>query len=321
MGPSRALTAAAALLATTPTVASGANAAVRFGGACMPPGTSVEATTAIIQAELPAMRVTIAGAEGDAPAAPSFTVVVDGCTDAPPGARVTVYGTARVDVRAVDLDDVALDARDRTLALTVAESIRRVSFAKAAEAPPSAPAAPPLPPPPSAPTRHERSADPPSFDLYGHGTFRYVTRTPNPAGGFELGVAHGSLGVALLGLGAWRTTSAGTANVYVLAVAPSADIVAFGPNARLVVRGELGFVSASGDPAPTAAGHSKSDVHAALAAGIAPSIALGAGLRLEGFLGGGFASSLTARAAGRDAGGFDGVFIEAGVGARLRTWP
>jgi hypothetical protein len=153
------------------------------------------------------------------------------------------------------------------------------------------------------------------WSVYGHGLVRYVARTPNVAPGAELGVAFQRFGAGAMLLTTSEDTRVGTANALAAAVAPWVDIVDVAPHSHLCVRGELGFVTASGDHAVRAA-HTVTEFHGALSGCISASVPLGPRLALDAHAGAGYASSVTVRAGGHDAGGFDGVFAEAGIGLR-----
>lgn len=119
-----------------------------------------------------------------------------------------------------------------------------------------------------------------------------------------------------MALGARRDAGIGTVTLAAAAATASFDAVDLGSIARIRTTAELGVAAASGSPGPAAAGRTAAVPHAALAAGIAPTVPLGTAWAFEGFVGGGYALSLTAQVDGASSVGLGGWFATAALGVR-----
>ena len=101
------------------------------------------------------------------------------------------------------------------------------------------------------------------------------------------------------------------------AATASYDVVDLGASLAVRVAGELGV--AIGIPAPNenSVGHAKVAPHAALLGGLTSSLPLGAGYDLQGFVGGGYGSSLNAEANGRRVASLGGGLLGISAGIRF----
>ena len=297
----------------------------------MPPGTSLPDTLAILQAELAPVRV---ASLGDMPPDSGRTRVVigiDSCTVDPPGARITVWTDNVPRVRSVSLSDIGPDARDRTLALALAEATRDFAFPdlRAKALPADAPAANDVATPEPIPAIRRKESTTPMEEAPPHdgapvsavpralGLFRFVAAPATLLGGAEIGIAWRRVSVSVAGLATGRSTSLGDATLYTLFASPSFDVVDFGARTALRITGELGIAGGNGSAIAPATGSSATSLHAAASAGMATVLRFGDGWVFEGTLSAGYASSLTLRAEGSELIGLNGFFAGASAGVRL----
>jgi hypothetical protein len=330
------LAAGVALLATSALASEG----VKVGAACLPPGTSMEETLWILEAELSPLSVATLDATAPAPGRAYVVIGIDACTVDPPGARVTVWTNGAPQVRVVELTGLDVATRSRTLALALAEATR--DFAApvfATSAPPVKPVAVeslPAPEDPATPvvappvTGRPMAEDaPPGAHATESGRvvprvgalFRVVASPATALGGGEIGLGFRRMALTVSALGTTRSVSTGSVTLVTVFASPSIDLLYFGANTSLRLSGELGFVTGSGSANAPATASSASTVHLGLGAGIASAFPLGQGWALLGVLQAGYASSLTVRASGSEVAGLSGLSVTASVGLNVPFGP
>ncbi|HVU03061.1 MAG TPA: hypothetical protein VHE30_14975 [Polyangiaceae bacterium] len=333
MGPRRALISLLAFGASLGSAAAEPSTLVRLGGTCVPDGTTPDRTLSILQAELAPVDVTRLDEVPDVRGATVVLIGVDDCTSVPPEATITVWIDGAPRRRRVSLADTPIDARDRTFALALAEATRDLALSTAPGAPadsgtavvapfppntpPAAPAEPAAPPArPDATTsvvgdsgRAESSVLPRAGAL-----LRFVPWPSTWLGGGELGVALRRTTLSARVLGTERSVAQGTARLLVVAAAPSVNVVELLPRTNLRIGVEAGYAAGSGDARQPARGSSGGAAHFAGTVGLGTRMAVAPGLSLDGFVEGGYASSLTLRADGADLATAGGPFATLGVG-------
>jgi hypothetical protein len=138
-----------------------------------------------------------------------------------------------------------------------------------------------------------------------------------PALGVDVGLQYSRLGAGLMVLGGHGTDTLGTVTLVAIAGTASYDVLELGASVTVRVAGELGV--AMGIPAPneSSVGHAKVAPHAALQGGLAASLPLGAGYDLQGFIGGGYGTSLNAEADGRRVASLGGGILSITAGVRF----
>ncbi|HEX4337334.1 MAG TPA: hypothetical protein VH062_15565 [Polyangiaceae bacterium] len=264
----------------------------------------------------------------EAPAANDIVLAIDACTDVPPSARISVSRAGERRERVVVLGDAAPSMYERTLALALAEALRDPATTSpvASETPPLPSPLSPLSPPPvalpalrppiasnsfevAAPSNNvflRRSSTPTPFATL---IFRWMPATETPALGISAGIDWSRAAAGLVALGARRTETLGTATLFAIAASASYDAVDLGSFATARISGELGAAIANGSPGPDAVGHTQAAVHAGLQGGVASTLAVGASLELQGFVGGGYAASLNIGADGQRIASLGGGFV------------
>lgn len=312
-----------------------ADEAVRVGAPCLPPGTSLEETLAILEAELSPVGVATLDATPKAAGRANVVIGIDACTVDPPGARVTVWTNGAPQVRVVDLTGLPPEARSRTLALALAEATRVFAAPLFARDTPSAPLpveptvveSPPAPAVSSLPLATPYPAAPPLADASlperpleeqrvvprVGALFRFVASPATALGGGEMGVGFRRTALTVAALGTTRSVSAGSVTLVAVFASPSIDLVHLGANTSVRVSGEVGFVTGSGSATPPATGSSASTAHLGAGAGLASTFPLAQQWALVGAVQAGYASSLTVRGQGRELAGLNGFSITASV--------
>jgi hypothetical protein len=294
---------------------------VRVGGPCAPPGTSLSEVLRILQAELAPVRVTTLDSNESPFGGVDIRIAIQDCTEAPPGARVIVWNSEARTERLVVLTDATPATRDRTLALALAETVRGLRAAPvllpspAVIGPPAVPASAPTTALVKGAHADEPSTKPASVRVGVVG--RFVTAESTPLVGVDAGVAWSRIGTGLTVLGTRRETSIGTVTLAVAAATVSLDAVDLGSGVRLRSGTELGVAIAGGSPGPSAKGRTVAAPHVALAAGAAWIVPVGSAWALEGFVGGGYASSLSTEVDGQRTLGLGGAFVTAVLGPRF----
>ena len=298
---------------------------VLLAGACTPAGVSAEEILRILDAELaPGSAAPLRNPE-DARRADAV-VGVDGCTDVPVAARISVYRHGEHRERVVALDDTEPEGRNRVLALALAEAIRNPTTTERSErpaAPWESPAPAPMMPRPAPPVRDETAPASHSRERrrglapYASGLLRYVPASSTFAFGVGGGVAWNRESAGLTVLGAHRTDVLGAATLVAVSATASFDPVDLSGDLSLRISGELGAAFATGSPTPAAVGYTSAAVHAAMLGGVVAAFALGPSAELEGFVGGGYASSLDADADGRRVAGLSGGLLAASIAVRF----
>jgi hypothetical protein len=296
---------------------------VYLGGSCMPPGTSADEVLRMLEAELSPVRVrpftsVEATRDGDA------ILGIDGCMDAPLGARVSVTRHGERRERFVALSDAAPGTLGRTLSLALAEAARdpkatdpvpeawplgasRAAVVSIAQKTPA-----PSNEAPHAPGPLGSGVTPRAGVL-----FRFMPASSTPALGLDAGVAYGRVTAGLMMLAARRTESLGAATLVAIAGSASLDVVDLGTFVKARVAGELGAAIGSPSPNATAVGHTRAALHGALLGGLASALPVGDGYGLETFIGGGYASSLNANADGRRLGSLGGGLLAVEMGIQF----
>jgi hypothetical protein len=270
---------------------------------------------------------------------------IDACTVDPPGARVTVWTNGAPQVRVVELTGLDVGTRSRTLALALAEATRDFAAPMFAS---HAPAAPPrvepagiesrsvpedstmpvLAPPVTGDRPIADDAPSPGYAVERGrvvprvgALFRFVASPATVLGGVEMGLGFRRTALTVSALGTTRSVSTGSVTLVAVFASPSIDLLYFGANTSLRVSGEVGFVTGSGSANAPATASSASTAHLGLGAGIASAFPLGQGWALVGVLQGGYASSLTVRASGREVAGLSGLSVTASVGLNVPFGP
>jgi hypothetical protein len=355
------LIALATLAAITPRAArADARGVVRLGGSCVPPGTSLEATLRILRAELSPLPVeALAGAPGAAddvlvaidgctmdPPSAHLTIWFRGgsreqavsLADAEPDARDRSFALAIAEA-AREAPSLATRGPGRGEAPPGGAAITSVpgamvpgamvpgAMVPGAMVPGSAlevPSAGHLPAtPPRDRTVDDRDvrAAAPSIEPRVSALFRVVPSPSTVLVGADVGLAWRRAGIGVAGFGTERAVAIGRTTLLAFAAAPWVTVVELVPGVSIRAGAELGIAVASAtatDPAhatPANAPHLAADV------GLAGTLGVGAGFTLDGFVGAGYASSLTVTADGRDVATLGGAFVTMAIGVRVPLTP
>jgi hypothetical protein len=315
--------------------------AVYFGGSCMPPGTSADEVRRILEAELSPVRV-LPLTNVEQPRPEDAILGLYGCTDTPPGARVSITRHGERRERFVALSDAAPGTLGRTLSLALAEAARDPKATDPVPetwplgaSPPVSPVAPPAPRPPPITTMTTtndgaRAPERPAPNAHGPESrrstalmprasvlFRFMPASSTPALGVDGGVAHGRTTAGLMVLAARRTEPLGAATLVAIAGSASFDVIELGAFVTARIAGEVGAAIGSPTPNATAVGHTRGAFHGALLGGFASVLPIGGSYEMETFIGGGYGSSLNAEADGRRLGSLGGAFLTIQMGLRL----
>jgi len=310
----------AALVWASAFVARAADVGVRLRVRCSPEGTTPSEISRILIAELAPIPLELA-LEDRPPAPGTVDLELRACTEGSARAVVRAVRGESVRERIVDLGDVALDARDRALALALASTAREDDtdrarrFEPVVSAEPSASASAPLPTRPSPPRDHASARDTdrarPRSQVSALG--RYVFAPSALFAGAEIALYRELFGLAVGVLASERTAALGTIRVLGAFAAPTYDVPLL-PAVVLRARAEVGLAVSTGSAQSGATSRTVDALHAAIAAGPALEITLRPGFGLSAFVSGGYASSLVAGADGRDVLGLSGAFCRASLG-------
>jgi hypothetical protein len=247
----------------------------------------------------------------------------------------------------IDLVDVAPIARNRTLALALAESIQRALTPPSNDEDSSPEGADPTPasavshsespltsasngaepqPPPvekSLPARDQpaRSADHPirkvvGFTLSAEPVARYAFKTSTAYAGFDAGGGLGRFGVRLRALGSKHSVQDGTVWQGALLGVLSVDWLKVAPNVSLRSEVEVGAARVVTQSGQSAIGHGASSPHWGGATFLRLESSLSQQWALESDVGMGVASSLTSQTYHVDSMSLSGVFLQASFGVR-----
>jgi hypothetical protein len=213
---------------------------VRLVASCVPAEVSLDEVATILRAELAPAEVAVVPAAEPGVAPAEVTIELDDCRDDPPELRATTSAGGSQSTRLVDLSDAAPGTRDRTLALSLAETIRAD---RVVEAPVSPPALPPAPEPPrqqvdKRPQKPTSPAGATSFRVAATG--RYAIKTVTPAAGVEVGVHFRRLVAGGLLVATGRDTELGNLSLIVGAALLSLDALSFSDDWGVRISGELG---------------------------------------------------------------------------------
>lgn len=332
---------------------------MRVSAACVVPGTSMQSMLGILRAELAPLEVSAIGTAPVLASPLDIAVAIDACRAAPPAARVAVTRGRTRREQWIELGDVAVAARDRALALALAESVQGLASGVADEstAPPAnghpAPvategtgardasaavdrrASAPQPRAPSSgqtepvagasqPAGPEPKTQRGPFDdplsLRVGPLFRYTPRTSTPFFGAGAGIGWRRLAFGLRGLAARDTVPLGSAWEAGILATAAADWLLLGSHAAVRSGVELGAALAKGKPVQPAVGRLAASPHWGVTTSLRLVSPLDPKWDLEALVGGGYASSLTARVDGRDFMSLGGWFVQAALGARWSPW-
>jgi hypothetical protein len=185
--------------------------------------------------------------------------------------------------------------------------------------PPSAHAPAAQPRPPRDTMSNDRESRHPGHDIEPRlsALFRVVASPSTVLVGGDLALAwhHGGIGIA--GFGTERSIAIGSATVLAFAAAPWLDVVELLPGVSSRVGAEVGIAIATATAMPAAHATPANAFHLALDAGLAGAFDFGAGWTFDGFVGVGYASSLTVTADGRDIASLGGLFVTTTLGVRI----
>lgn len=307
--------------------------AVALDARCTPPGVEPATVLTILEAEVAPARARLV--DPWTPITATETgLVLDECTDARATVAVTVTHEGGANARFLDLEDVSLDARSRTLALAMAEALRGAAAAPSAptlraDAQPTAAVTPPpasgalvsllhVPRPPTT-DRSDDVAAPPGAERYfgfrGGPTLRLIPKTASLLVGVTAAGTWGPLGVGVLAMGSERDSDLGRLRVVAVALTVSAEQALFTDIAGVRIEGELGGALATGKPRAGVIAEDQQSVHAGLSASAWARLPVVDGWTVEPSLGGGYARSELGNA-GNESLGSHGWFTSASVAAR-----
>jgi hypothetical protein len=295
---------------------------VLFAGTCLPEGVSANDLAQILAAELSPIHVEPLTHTN--PGARTVVLGVDGCTMTPSSARISVWNGGQRRARVVLLADAAKGTETRTLALALAEAVRNPAVTEPGPPEPLPFIEPPRPAPAPKAAPNARASEEPHVPRLSTMTgpradvsFRYIPASSTPALGASGEYDWGRFGVGLSFLGTGKGTDLGTATLFAIAALASFDAFHVTETTSFRVLSELGVAVGIGSPAAEAEGRTVTAVHAAVSAALQQSVPLDGGYALVWLLGGGFASSLNADAAGQRIVGLGGGFVLAEGGVRF----
>jgi hypothetical protein len=313
---------------------------VRVNATCTIAGTSSAAMLEILRAELSPADVSVPNGSPVLDDADDIAVVIDACDRFAPAARSVVYRGGERREKWVDLTGVAIDDRDRALALALAESIQRIEREQPAQASVPSPAVT-TPMPTTAPTPGSGASPPESPQASGgdeHGApsaapsgvphsdrplslrfaplFRYTERTGTPFFGADATFGWNPLGFGVRGLVAHDDTPIGSTLQTAIAGIFAAEWFALGPSAGFRGEIEFGAAIATGTPNEGAVGYTRTSPHWGVTTSLLLLSPLTDEWAMDAALGGGYGSSLTIQVDDRDSGTLGGWYLNVALGAR-----
>ena len=326
---------------------------IRLDAPCPVTGTRLEDIAEILRAQLAPLPIAVRSPLEPAPKAPlegqpatALDVLVDACHSTDAELEISVRYRGQERARRVDLGDVAINARSRTLALALAESVQQAlegreedpgsaasdtAFSPAPVEGPvasspttvsTAPLAQALPPPTS-PVKSTAPAEPPARAtarsepagpaIAVSPLLRYAFKTSTPYPGLDTSAAVGRYGFHLRVLANRR--QAENSAVWMGALLASVG-VEWLRLTRVSVRSELEVGAALAAPMSdaTSVAHAAMVPHAGGATYVRLQSSLAGHWFLESELGIGVASSLTAQAYHADLMSLSGVFVQTSFG-------
>ena len=318
---------------------------VRVTAPCPIEGGSMDGVLAILRAQLTPMLIEQSAGRGTDPdSIVALTVDTFGTKGGTP--LVTVeYRGARQSLE-IGLDDVAPSARDRTLALALAESVQHALIprpdddpttrATPAPVPDSAPAAaapvviekvaPGAAPSPTAQATPSGRNEPGVRSRLGptdHAStiawlaepiIRHAFKTSTPYAGLESGVGVGRLDFRLRVLASERSVRDASLWQGALLGVLGADWARLTPQVSLHAEVELGAAHAAPNTGPSSSGRHATSFHGGVANYLRLESPLGSRWVLRSELGLGLASSLTSQAYSSDVMSLSGVFLQTAFG-------
>ena len=289
---------------------------------CTPPGVALEDIQRILEAELAPSEVVVRETGQSATNEDDAIIILDGCTDEPPGVHAAFVWHDAMSDRRVDLVDAAVEERPCIVALALAEGIRRAPESR--EAAPNAAIAPkesaapttgtePVPNQRPSPTSASGTAP----RLHVAANARYAPRAKTLLGGAELGVAWQRSSVGLIAFGTQRSSSLGDARLLVLAATGSTNVIQFGDSLAMRAVVELGAAIGSGTAYGGASSFTVLAPHVAVALGLGGLFRVGDGWMLQTFAGAGYASVSPCRGMATILASPGGAFVTAALGVEF----
>lgn len=316
--------------------------AVSVSAPCPIDGTTVAGVVSILRAQLGSMPVEAGPSDGESTSA--VQVTVDGCHAVRGELEVVIDYRGERHLLQMSLGDIAPIARDRTLALVLAESIQHVlnppaegEPSSASSAPPAtltvpaAPAAGPIDPTPATPIaerpapstpRRARAAagnpqqrdNAPGFTLLSQALARYTFETSTAFAGLDAGGGVGHFELRLRGLVSSRSVQDSAVWQGALLAVFSVHWLKLTANAGLRSELELGAALAAPRSGQSAQGRGATSPHWGGATYLQLRSPISQHWAFTSELGIGAASSLTSQAYRSDLMSLSGVFLQASFG-------